>query len=117
MSDYDMDTAAQIVEVADNLDTPIYFLKAYGSNACDENGRFSYASTVAFSTTIFLHPIPKPAFNSAINGIEEILAHETIHIAIYQLGLEDESCKFDNICGNLGDWDKMLFISEKSNHE
>jgi len=108
MTERKKDTIASILEVCGNIDAPLAFLDRKPMTIEDKDGSFTYASTVAFSDTIFLHPIPQRAFPLLEQKIEEILAHESIHLAIYGLGFNNVSERFDNLFPFTGDWERVI---------
>lgn len=98
-----------IIQINKETDSPIIFLKET-KPSYDKDGSFAYASTVAFSQSIYLHAIPKRAFPLAIDYIEKILVHEYIHLALYALfeNNVDVSVKFDNLFPRLNDLEKWI---------
>jgi len=102
-----IETLTLIIQVNKEVDSPICFLKET-EPLYDKDGSFAYASTVAFSKSIYLHAIPKIAFPLLIKGIEKILVHEQIHLALYALfeTNADISTKFDNLFPMLNDLEK-----------
>ncbi len=72
-----------------------------------------FASTVAFSNDVFLHPLPKAAFFIAEKYIEEIFEHEHLHLGMYRCGLIDTSRMFDNLFPQIGDLQILKEGTEK----
>lgn len=110
-----MDTAIRIMalkceveHIMELSDSPLFLLDKPESTMFTTDGALIYASTVAFSESIYLHPIPHHAFVALEITIEEILEHESLHLAMHSLGLLDESGKFDNLFSSVGDWKKVL---------
>lgn len=96
-------TVPEVKEI--DVDEPIVFLDR---PEIDKDGTFTFASTVAFSRSIYLRPIPRRGFPLIEKDIIEVLNHESLHVAIYSLGLANASRRLDNILPFVGDWDKML---------
>jgi len=107
-----IETVTLILQIKEETDNPICFLKE-NEASLDKDGSFSYASTVEFSKSIYLHAIPKGSFTIITKNIEKILVHEQIHLALYALGLDDASDDFDNLFPMLNDFEKWIEEKDK----
>jgi hypothetical protein len=104
----DIETVTLILQIKEETDSSICFLKETEPSIA-KDGSFSYASTVAFSRSIYLHAIPQRAFPVLIDNIEKILVHEQIHLALYTVfpdDVFDVSGKFDNLFPMLNDLER-----------
>ena len=89
------------------IDSPICLLKETKPSIA-KDGSFAYASTVAFSKSIYLRVVPQRTFSLFIDNIEKILVHEQIHLALYSLFEADVSVKFDNIFPCVNDLERWI---------
>lgn len=108
----DIETVALILQIEEEADNPICFLKETEPSIA-KDGSFPYASTVAFSRSIYLRVIPQRVFPVLIDDIEKILVHEQIHLALYALfpgDVYDVSNKFDNLFPMLNDLERWSEI-------
>jgi hypothetical protein len=75
----------------------------------NDNGEsFTFLSVTSFSDNIFIHTVPKQYFAKIEDAIEEAIEHECLHLAMQSLWLYDESLDFDNVCPQVGTWNKIL---------
>lgn len=102
------------VSESDETDSSLVFTDEHDPSI-DKDGSFAYASTIAFSQSIYLRSIPNGNFLEAVANIEKILIHEQIHLALYAL-FDDPSisCQFDNLFPCLKDFDECGLIRSQT---
>jgi len=106
-STQNIETLSLIIQLEKEVDSPICFLRET-KPLIAKDGSFAYASTVAFSKSIYLRVIPQRAFSFLIDNIEKILVHEQIHLALYSLFEADVSVKFDNVFPCVNDLERWI---------